>query len=64
MKTLLALTFAVLAAAPAAIAGGGPQYAAVGGPGVASPNGKLHYVAIAAAPPECGIAESRRPTAC
>jgi len=50
MKTLLALTFAVLAAAPAAVAGGGPQYAAVGGPGVASPNGKLHYVAIAAAP--------------
>ena len=48
MKTLLALILAALAAAPAALADGPPQYAALGGSGVASPNGAVHYVAVPA----------------
>jgi hypothetical protein len=49
MKTLLAFLLAALAAAPAALADGPPQYAALGGPGVASPKpGGPHYVAVPA----------------
>jgi hypothetical protein len=48
MKTFLALTVAALAAAPAALAAGGPLYAQVGGTGVASPSGKVHYVPLSA----------------
>jgi hypothetical protein len=46
MKTFLALTVSALAAAPAALGAGGPLYAQVGGAGVASPSGKVHYVAL------------------
>jgi len=48
MKTFLALTVAALAAAPAALAAGGPLYAQVGGTGVASPSGNVHYVPLSA----------------
>ena len=47
MKTLLALILATLAAAPAALADGVPQYAAQGGSGITGPNG-LRYVALGA----------------
>jgi hypothetical protein len=50
MKTLLALLLAALAAAPAALADGPPQYAALGGPGVAAPNGPFNYVAVSVGP--------------
>jgi hypothetical protein len=45
MKTFLLILLAALAAAPAALADGVPQYAAQGGIGVLAPDG-THYVAL------------------
>jgi|GEM_PF-686479 len=46
IRALILLVFAALAAAPAALADGGPLYTMQGGQGIAAPNGALHYVAV------------------